>query len=974
MKKSLDAYSIRLSLASLHSFPAELQEEGKEVIIDVLEKSPDARALLTEGTQELIEKIIPLSPYVRKQLNRHPDFLLNLLDSGHLSTNLPKEDMWVLASKMLDGVEREEEFLNGLRFFRNLIMTRIAIRDIGGLAPFSVTAREVSDLACVCMEKSLSWLEDFMRPEYGVPQDDSGDRVRLIILGMGKLGARELNFSSDVDVVFAYRQGGQTEGGRRSVSNEEYFLEQSRRLIQILSRNTPEGFVFRVDTRLRPFGDSGPLVMSFDAMCEYYENHGRQWERYALVKASPVAGDIEGGKELLRSLRPFIFKKYIDYSTIESLKEMKAMILAEQAGKAGADNVKLGPGGIRDVEFVVQTFQLIKGGRIKALQVPSLLDALEVIRDLRLLDEETCLALGRAYVFLRATENRLQEYDDQQTQKLPADSRRRQLLAVSLGFEGWEDFFDSFSGHTGYVTKVFQGLFCESTSCDVPSSIKGGDPIQRAKLVWSSPKSEEAQAILQDFGYSLPKDSARLLWDFKESRKVKTLSGQVRELLDRLVPRLIVTASQTENPDRALKASLSLFEAVLKRSIYLVLLYQNPPALENLVFLCSKSRLLAQLLLRQPILLDELVSGETLYRKLNKEELKGLLSATLSALSRKELEHWLDELRRFKKANVLRVAACHLKGIINLPEVSNQLSSVAECILEETFSGAWKDVSPKAPHFLKGVQSQGESGLSVIAYGKLGSREMTYSSDLDLVFLYDQDRFGHLEESQRAQLGYFYSRFIQRLIFFLSTRTSQGILYDIDTRLRPNGSQGILVSSLATFQEYQLERAWTWEHQAIIKARFILGDETSGKSFEEIRASVIRKVRNESELKHEIKEMRNKIVEAHRQTGSGDARFHIKKSPGGLVDIEFMVQFLVLMNAWKHDCLVNFRDICSLIEVLAKVNLLTGEQARTLRQAFLTYQERASLKALDMEEPLVPLEEVDPIRKGVLETWSQILG
>ncbi|NPA93917.1 MAG: bifunctional [glutamate--ammonia ligase]-adenylyl-L-tyrosine phosphorylase/[glutamate--ammonia-ligase] adenylyltransferase [Thermodesulfobacteria bacterium] len=974
MKEVLDAYSLNLSLAVQNSYPPELRQRGRQILTDILANCQDAKAHLTAHKEEILEKVLPLSIFVKRQLQLNPDYLLRLLHGGYLSQSLGIDGLEVLASKMLELQETEDDFSRALRRFRNFVMTQIAIRDIGGLAPLSATLGELSDLARICLERTLCWLEQDMAKSYGYPQDEEGKRVRLAIIGMGKLGARELNFSSDIDIIFAYRERGKTSGGARVLSNEEYFLLQARRLIQILSRTTPEGFVFRVDTRLRPFGDSGPLVLSFDAMCEYYENHGRQWERYALVKASAVAGDIRGGQGLLQSLGPFIYRKYIDYSTVEALKEMKAMILAEQAGKSSCINVKLGPGGIRDVEFVVQTFQLIKGGRVKALQVPGLLDALEVIKSLGLLDEKTCINLGRAYVFLRVTENRLQEYEDRQVQCLPDDGQRRQILSTALGYDCWDDFYEDFLSHTRNVERVFKGLFHDDYETESQEPEGEAKAIQQATVIWSDPVDEASLDALARLGFQEPEAISKYLRNFKESKKVKTLSGQVQELLDKLVPRLIASASDTENPDRALRAALAIFEAILKRSIYLVLLYQNPPALNNLVYLCSKSRLIAQLLERQPILLDELVNEESLFRRYEKDELEGLLRATLAALSRKDLEHWLDELRRFKKANVLRVAACQLKGVVGVEDVGRELSNLAECTLAETFSGAWSDVEAKAPDYFEKNISNTQGGLAIIAYGKLGSREMTYSSDLDLVFLYNQDRFGALGEAQRAQLNYFYSRVIQRLIFFLSTRTSQGVLYEIDTRLRPNGSQGILVSSLDNFRQYQSERAWTWEHQALIKARYILGDTDCGRAFEDIRASVLRMRRDDKKLRGEIAEMRQKIIRSFGSAAGQKGKFHIKKSPGGLVDIEFIIQYLVLKGAFHEESLVQYRGTCELIDVLRGVGMLEKGQAEILKQAFLLYQERVSLKALDIEEPVVPLEELDETRKGVLETWSQILG
>ncbi len=972
MKKMCDDFGKALSVNSLSHYPKRLLSEGRDFINRLLASVDTPHDLISPDLKGILEKVLPLSAFLRHLLTRKDFYLFELSKDAFWNRPISQNRLHDLATTFLDNARKEALFAERLRIFRNLLMLRIAIRDMGGLAGFCQTCAELSDLAMVCLDKAIDFLEEIMLPEYGYPTDSKGKKLRLIVIGMGKLGARELNFSSDIDIIFSFGGPGKTVKGKRSISNEEYFVIQARKLIRLLSQSTPEGFVFRVDTRLRPFGESGPLVMSCEAMAEYYETHGRQWERYALVKASPVAGDLKSGKSLLSMLRPFVYRKYIDYSTIEALKAMKSMILAEQAGKAGPDNVKLGPGGIRDIEFIVQTFQLIKGGRIKSLQTPSLLGALKVIEELSLLDSDTCTKLARSYVFLRTTENRLQEYADMQVQCLPRDEERRSVLAVSMGFTDWRVFIQQYRMHTKEAEGVFKGLFQEKETGTGLEDKEDHDRVMlEAVFVWTTPEDKKVIDILRSWGFSSPDNIATLIRNFKDSRKVRSLSGQVQQLLDTLIPKLLVATANTHDPDKAFKEALAIFEAVLKRSIYLVLLNQNPSALEHLVYLCGKSRLVSQLIRRQPILLDELVSADSLFKSFSKGDFKRLLSATIAALSRKDLEHWLDELRRFKKANILRIAASQLKAIIPMDRVGIELSNLAEVLLAEVYKGTWKDMYQKAPLFIQGQRAMNDSGLGIIAYGKLGSQEMTYSSDLDLVFLYAPDRFGELGTGERGQLGYFYSRLIQRLIFFLSTRTSQGILYEIDTRLRPNGSQGVLVSTLRTFEEYQNEKAWTWEHQALIKARFICGDSKCGQHFEEIRKSVLTKKRDDIRLKTDILYMRNKILGSYPQK---KGQFHLKRSPGALVDIEFIVQFLVLRYAHSEPDLVKYRRTKKLIQVLASYGLLSRPDAYRLALAFERYQERLSLKALDLEEPVVPLEELDEIREGVLETWNRIFS
>ncbi len=974
IKRGLDSFSMGNSVASITAYPEKLRAEGREILGQGLSGSVPSTVVIPAEEREIIEKVLPFSSFARTLVRTRPAYLFELLAKGLLHRSLSTRELRGMARDHCLGAVDEEAFLKRIRVFRNMHMLRIAIRDIGGISPFSETCRDLSALASSCLEIALRWTECSMAPRFGRPCGHLGENVSLIVLGMGKLGAGELNFSSDIDLMFSYALNGETTGGEEKMSNGEYFLYECRRLISILSKTTPHGLVFRVDTRLRPFGDSGPLVMPMDAMVEYYETHGRQWERYALVKASPVAGDIVCGRRLLELLRPFVYRKYIDYSTVEALKEMKAMILSEQEGKDISSNVKLGPGGIRDIEFVVQAFQLAKGGRIRALQVQSLLDALWVIRKLGLLEEETSQELTLAYVFLRTVENRLQEYDDRQVQCLPRDNNRKNRLALSLGYADYAGFYKDYLLHTGNARRVFRGLFHDPWR----GTGKDNDSERRrvklnATFVWCHPGDSMATKILRELGFHASAEVGRLIQGFRESGKVRCLTGRVQELLDRLLPRLLIASSNTKDPDKAFEAGLAIFEAVLKRSIYLVLLDQNPAALEHLVFLCSRSKLIGDLIRRQPILLDELVSGELLFRGLEKKELKELLFTILSTLTRSDLEHWMDELRRFKKAQVLRIGATELKGIIEASQVGRELSGLAEIILEEAFRGSWHDLLRNAPDMVRASNPLINGGLAVIAYGKLGSREMSYSSDLDLVFLYHPGRFRVSATSLMAELGYFYSRCIQRLIFFLSARTAHGILYKIDTRLRPNGSQGILVSTLPGFKEYQREKAWTWEHQAIIKARFICGDLECGQDFEKIRTSVICRKRNTPDLKYDISNMRSKLVSTLcKEHDKG--RFHVKRSPGGLVDIEFIVQYLVLREAWKERSLADFRDTCSLINAIRDAGILGKEEAGRLLMALTRYQEVMNLKALDLEEPVVPLEELDELRRGVLETWDKVFG
>ncbi len=893
----------------------------------------------------LLLKVLPFSLFVKTTLTKYPDIATDFIQKGLL---LKKLDISLLKAEATDllNIKEEKEFLKAIRILRAKYMSRIAIRDISGQASFNETCSDLSTLAAVSIECCLNWLEKDMEPRFGHPYTKEGLPLRLIVLGMGKLGGGELNFSSDIDLIFSFMKRGLTKGGKLEVSAEEYFLEQARRLIKLLSLQTEDGIVFRVDTRLRPFGESGPLVMSMDAMEEYYERHGRQWERFAFIKAQPVAGDLESGFELLNRLRPFIYRKYLDYSTIESLKEMKAMILAEQAKKASYNNVKLGPGGIRDIEFIVQTIQLIKGGRITALQTPSFFSALSIIKDLNLMDLKTWKTLKDAYIFLRTTENRLQEYQASQVHTLPKDPDKQLRLALSLGFKKWDEFYAAYEYYSNKVNKIFKEFF-ETPQRD--SQQLEEKKLLLARLIWNNPSDQETKEAIKELGFQYINEISNLLLSFKNSKKIHCLSGQAQELIDELLPNLILFSSDEAKPDKALKNSLFIIDAILKRTIYLLLLKQYPQVLKHLVFLCGKSRLIADLLRRQPILLDELIDANVLFSRFSKYELRSRLQNIIAALQIDDLELWLDEIRRFKKGNVLRIAACELKEILKAKEVSEDLTNLSEIILEKCAEKAWENMLNKAPEVLK-INEFNKSGMGIIGYGKLGSRELGYSSDLDLVFLYDTSVFHGISEVNKPTLSYFYARVIQKLIFFMTARTSQGILYEIDTRLRPDGSQGVLVSSTDSFQEYLEKKAWTWEHQALIRARFICGDNRVEKKFETIRKKLICQKRDNKSLKKDILEMRNKIIAS---TKKHKKEFHLKKDTGGIIDIEFLAQYLVLKNAWKFQSLSTHRNTVEIIECAQQLRLLNNKDAESLKKAYLGYLEKINLLSLDLKDPIL---------------------
>ncbi len=934
---------------------------------------------------EMAEKILPFSQFMVYHLKRNPETLLELTGSNWLFSPLNREELYRQAHQEAGDAEDENQLMAAVRLFRNRHMFRIAWRDIAGLASLDETLSDLTNLAEICMNICLQWLYRNLSTRFGSPLYPNGKAQNLIVLAMGKLGARELNFSSDIDLIFAYPQTGVTSGTNSPISNEDFFLRLARSLIKVLSQSTENGLAFRVDTRLRPFGDSGPLVLCSEAVEEYYENYGRQWERYAMVKARAAVGDIDAGNRLLKRLRPFVYKKYLDYSTIEALRQMKAMILAEQDKESLKDDIKLGPGGIRDVEFICQTFQLLKGGRIPLLQERNLLKVLNHIDQLTLLDHETCSTLRQAYIFLRIVENRIQEFSDQQIHNLPSDHKRQLKLAVSTGFSSWDEFRSSLADHMSKVHAIFVGLFAErrqqslspsnsvkdsSSSKSQPEPDGSKDLLKQCLLVWEDPIDDASIDILKGLGFSR---ASPLLKGFKDSKKLQLLPGSTREIVDELMPRLIEACSKTKDPDKGLEGCLRIIEAVLKRSIYLMLLLEYPQALTHLARLCSESRWISDLLSRQPILLDELIDASNLFRPLSRHELINQIDSVTGAIADSDLELLLDELRRIKKANVLKVAACDLDNLIEMDEVGNRLTNLAQVLVETCFKYALDYMCSKEASFYRSNVTVNESGMAVIAYGKMGGREMGYSSDLDLVFLYNPDAPAIRQRDHAGKTTYFFSRLVQRLIFLLTTRTSQGVLYQIDTRLRPNGSQGILVSSIDSFSEYQKKRAWTWEHQALIRARFVAGDQTTGAIFDKIRKDVLMTKRNKGILCKDILQMRKKMVDniPKGQKGTG---FHLKKDRGGIVDIEFIIQYLVLLHAHEYQKLTEATGCKTILHLLGTTGLLASKQVDILKRTYSLYMKTVNHLTLDLKEPKVPVDLFKAERQQISDIFQQVLG
>lgn len=826
-----------------------------------------------------------------------------------------------------------------LRQWRRVEQLRLIARDMSSTVSMPETTAELSHFADAAIAVALKQAHAEVALLHGRPMgQDSGNAQQLVVIGMGKLGGGELNLSSDIDLIFSYEEDGETDG-RRSISNQEFFIKVGQRLIALLDAVTAGGFVFRVDMRLRPWGDGSALAASFDALESYYERHGREWERYAFIKARVCAGDKAAGERLMKSLKPFVYRRYIDFGAFESLREMKAMIAREVRRLDREDNIKLGAGGIREIEFIAQAFQLIRGGIDTALQARELLVILPLLAERELLPQAAVDELISAYYFLRDVEHRIQALYDQQTQMLPADADDRQRVAAAMGFADWAGFTDVLRGHRLAVNEHFQDVIVarDSDAADTP-----------AVEAWPA----SVQALI-------------------DSRAAQQLGGTGGARLQRLLPLLVAHCQAHEYPELALARVLPLIEATLRRSAYLMLLIENPPALARVVDLCAASPWIAEALARHPVLLDELLNAATLFAPPSAEVLAADLRAQLARIPEDDLERQMDVLRIFQKGQVLRVAASDLKGTLPLMKISDALTWIAEVVLAEVLNVCWRQLVAKhgRPRHVDG--SACEPGFIIVGYGKLGGIELGYGSDLDLVFIHNGDPAGETDGAKPLDTASFYARLGQKIIHLMTTAMATGQLYEVDMRLRPSGASGLLVTSLDGFAKYQAESAWTWEHQALVRARVVAGDAALAADFARAREALLCRPRDAHTLRTEVVEMRDKMRD--HLAPKDPAEIDLKHSPGGLVDIEFLVQYLALAHAPKHPEICQWPDNMRLLETFMHTDLLPAGTAQALMNAYIALRARGHRQALANEGRTMDYTTLLKEREAVQQTWQQLM-
>ena len=936
---------------------------------------PGLWAQLPEPQQQQAQRVLTISRYVADALPREAAWFTSALLENRFIQPLTRPMIAAWLDELASNASSEDDWGKALRKLRRRAMVHIIWRDLLRLAPTLETTRALSDLADECVVRSLDFLTTLLAERHGRPMGrNSGTEQSMLVLGMGKLGAYELNLSSDIDLIFTYPESGDTTGPK-IISNQEFFVKLGQKLIQALDKPTADGFVFRTDMRLRPYGQSGPLVMNFRSLEEYYQDQGRDWERYAMVKARVMNGEhLPAARELLSILRPFTYRVYVDYSAFDSLRSMKAMINAEVRRRGLENNVKLGSGGIREVEFIVQAFQLIRGGQDKILQTREIIKVLDILAAEGYLPATACSELREAYLFLRDSEHALQALNDEQTQLLPEDPTAQARIALAMGSADWPAYLQQLEQHRARVRHHFAQIVASDEDDQ-----NNGDELQQWTDMWLDDLDEqEQQAFLQQHpcpgdGFGAIQEQLR---QFRESRAVLGMQQIGRERLDALMPLLLRELWQQPQPVNTLQRVMPLLEAVVRRTAYLVLLKENPQALTQLLKLCGASSWVAAYIAQTPLLLDELLNTSSLYHLPTRQELAEELHLRLLRIDEEDLEQQMEQLRQYVRAHKLRAAACEVMDALPLMKVSDYLTWLAEVTLETVLNLSWSQMVAKYGY---PTNADGDAVTSpemvVIGYGKVGGLELSYSSDLDLVLLHNSYAMGATTGERSQENGVFYTRMGQRMIHILTTQTRAGDLYEVDMRLRPSGNSGMIVATLKAFGEYQQQHAWTWEHQALVRARVLCGSASAAAQFEQIRRATLSRPRKLPQLREEVRAMRQKMVD---NLGSKDAsgqHFHLKQDAGGIVDIEFLVQYGVL--AWSHHYpeLLNVTDNMRLLDAFEAAGLMDPQDRQTLQETYLSYRAETHRRALQKQDLLLDAETLtrlgfDARRNDVTRLWK----
>lgn len=887
-------------------------------------------------SHSILQSVLPYSPWLACQLDNQR-LNLDLLSDWLTRPITPSDYQQFTDWQNLQLNENEEELAKQLRILRRHVLAQIMTRDMARLSDLAEVTRTITEFADFAVNTALSFSYQYYTDMYGTPIGHYTQQPQFLsVVAMGKAGGFELNVSSDIDLIFIYPEKGST-NGKRERTNQEFFTKVGQKVIALLDEITADGQVFRVDMRLRPDGDSGALVCSETALEQYLVTQGREWERYAWCKGrvvTPYPNDIQA------IVRPFVFRKYLDYNAYQAMRDLHRQIRQEVQKRGMTENVKLGAGGIREVEFIAQIFQMIRGGQNRTLQLKGTQETLHKLAELTILPYEVVDKLLSAYVFLRDVEHRLQYWDDQQTQMLPENELQQNLLAQSMGFADWQAFSGCLNEHRTFVNQVFN---------DVLGAESANDESHELADIWHNLPDDSNMVMqkLADLGFQAAHELTEKLIQLKQSNKYRQLSTHAQHRLDNLIPRVVEVAAAGENIDATLLRLLGFLESVSRRSSYLAFLQQHSAALKKVADLMSQSAWLAEYLRLHPILLDELLAAQ-LMQPIDWEQVSRELSGSLNACG-DDTEEKMDVLRHFQHAQIFHLTVQDLAGMWTVEALSDELSHLADAVLMHTLQHTWQNVPKRhldSPKF------------AIIAYGKLGGKELGYASDLDLVYLYDDDF------SESVDI---YSKLSRRLTTWLSGSTGAGMLYDVDLRLRPNGDAGFLAHSVAAFEKYQHEQAWTWEHQALTRARFICGDTQIGAKFENIRREILTQNRDKSKLKQEIIGMREKMFATHPPVDD-----NVKYARGGVVDVEFIVQYLVLSQSqYEPKLLENYGNI-ALLKIAAECGLIDKNLAENCAAAYRHYRQIQHNKNLRDWKRAEVNEELLQYYDYVRKLWEQV--
>ncbi|MGE8529423.1 MAG: bifunctional [glutamate--ammonia ligase]-adenylyl-L-tyrosine phosphorylase/[glutamate--ammonia-ligase] adenylyltransferase [Acinetobacter guillouiae] len=902
---------------------------------------------------EQLQKTLHASQYAEQVLSLHQATLEHDYAIDQFQQSLSTAQIQQLVYDHLVNIQDENTWMKVLRILRARLMFRWIWQDANQLTNVVKLTRELSDFADACIVAAKDFARIPLLAKHGEPMGYNGKLQDLIVIGMGKLGAQELNLSSDIDLIFAFDEQGES-NGRKCIDVQQFCILWGQKLIYLLDHITADGFVFRVDMRLRPWGDGSALAISHVALEKYLSQHGREWERYAWIKARIITGG-QDGESLLDMTRPFVFRKYVDYTAFEAMREMKAMIEREVARRNIADDIKLGAGGIREVEFIVQVFQLIYGGAKLELQDRQCLVSLKHLGEAGLLDHQSVVDLEDAYLFLRRVEHAIQALNDQQTQSLPTEPELRQRIIDTLGFDDWDAFIDFLNQKRSKVTFQFEHLIKE----------KGLDsPI------------ESFSQLESQLNEILDSNAQNLIHEFWYGHAIKKLPAKAVQRLKEFWPHLVEAVLQSNSPQVALMRLMPLVESVMRRTVYLVMLIESKGALQRLVKMATVSPWICEELTHYPVLLDEFLSMD--FELPRRDYLEDSLRQQLLRIEIDQVEDQMRVLRLFKKSNVLTVAASDVLAESPLMKVSDALTDIAEVSVIATLNLAYQTVAKRHgyPVDAEGLRcSLDHMAYAVIGYGKVGGIELGYGSDLDLVFIHYMDEQADTD-GQKAISGFeFAMRVAQKFMSLMTTQTLDGRVYEIDTRLRPSGEAGLLVTSLKAFEQYQLKSAWLWEHQAIVRARSIAGEQSLRAKFEELRCRVLTLPREEETVRKEVLNMRQKMKDhlGSSKDQKKDGIFHLKQDAGGIVDIEFMAQYVVLAWSGTNPDLAHYSDNVRILEDAAKAGCLSSDDVSALIQAYLSERAESHRLALANHNMQVSAADWHDTREVVCKLWQRLI-